>query len=35
METPGSGYHLYVLRDGEVDTIVLPFIPGGPLDWID
>ncbi|MEL7311428.1 MAG: hypothetical protein AAFN07_07955 [Pseudomonadota bacterium] len=35
METPGSGYHLYVLRDGEVDTIVLPFIPGGPLDWVD
>ena len=35
METPGSGYSLYVLRDEDVEVINLPFIPGGPLDWTD
>ena len=34
-ETPNSGYNLYVLRDDEVDVLALPFIPGGPLDWVD
>ncbi|MEM1261730.1 MAG: hypothetical protein AAGH76_05010 [Pseudomonadota bacterium] len=34
-ETPNTGYNLYVLRDGEAETLSLPFIPGGPLDWVD
>ena len=35
IETPNSGYNLYVLRKGEVENVALPFIPGGPLDWVD
>lgn len=35
IETPGSGYHMFVLRDGDVEMITVPFIPGGPLDWVD
>ncbi|MEM8983843.1 MAG: hypothetical protein AAGC71_12505 [Pseudomonadota bacterium] len=34
-ETPNTGYNLYVLRDDEVEVLALPFIPGGPLDWVD
>lgn len=35
IETPGNGYHMFVLREGDVEMITVPFIPGGPLDWVD
>ncbi|MEO0575258.1 MAG: hypothetical protein AAF004_07325 [Pseudomonadota bacterium] len=33
-ETPNTGYNMYILKGGDVEPLILPFIPGGPLDWV-
>lgn len=33
---PGPGYYIHMLRrDGSVDSLNIPFIPGGPMRWLE
>lgn len=31
----GIGYSVFILEDGEYSRIEVPFIPGGPLSWVE
>ena len=32
---PGNGYYIHVYDGREVTDITIPFIPGGPLTWVE
>lgn len=35
LATPGGGYDFFIYEDGDVHSVNVPFIPGGPLSWVE